>query len=138
MGNRVGFDLIDAFNIIALSLPGITVTYQGDEIGMVNNMDISYEDTVDVQGCNCGPDRYLEELCSRDPERTPMQWSSAINAGFTSPGVTPWLPINVNYVDVNVDAENANGGSSIALYRVMVTLRNNEPSFQVRDRKKSS
>lgn len=40
---------------------------------------ISYEDTQDPAGCNWGPDRYQE--FSRDPERTPMQWSSAPGAG---------------------------------------------------------
>ena len=46
--------LMDAFNLITMTLPGVAVTYQGEEIGMVNN-DISYEDTVDPSGCNCGP-----------------------------------------------------------------------------------
>ena len=46
--------LMDAFNLITMTLPGVAVTYQGEEIGMVNT-DISYEDTVDPSGCNCGP-----------------------------------------------------------------------------------
>ena len=41
---------MDAFNLITLTLPGVAVTYQGEELGMVNNFDISYEETVDVSG----------------------------------------------------------------------------------------
>ena len=44
---------MDAFNLITMTLPGVAVTYQGEEIGMVNT-DISYEDTVDPSGCNSG------------------------------------------------------------------------------------
>ena len=41
---------MDAFNLIVLTLPGVAVTYQGEELGMVNNFDITYEETVDVSG----------------------------------------------------------------------------------------
>ena len=50
-------------------LPGVSVTYQGEELGMTNT-NISWEDTLDPAGLACGPDRY--QFCSRDPERTPM------------------------------------------------------------------
>ena len=43
--------------------------------------DISYENTMDPWGCNCGPINYVN--CSRDPARTPMQWNGAKNAGFS-------------------------------------------------------
>ena len=49
VGTRHGSDLIDAFNMITLTLPGVSVTYQGEEIGMVNNFDITWEETVDPQ-----------------------------------------------------------------------------------------
>ena len=59
---------------------GVSVVYYGEEIGMVD-ADISYENTMDPWGCNCGPINYVN--CSRDPARTPMQWDGAKNAGFS-------------------------------------------------------
>ena len=38
---------------------------------------------------------------SRDNSRTPMQWSDDANAGFSNG--TPWLKVNPNYVDINVE-----------------------------------
>ena len=59
---------------------GVSVVYYGEEIGMLD-ADISYENTMDPWGCNCGPINYVN--CSRDPARTPMQWNGAKNAGFS-------------------------------------------------------
>ena len=75
--------------MISLTLPGVSVTYQGEEIGMVNNFDITFEETVDPRGVNCGEDHYNDYGCSRDPERTPFQWDGTENAGFTA-GDSTW------------------------------------------------
>ena len=85
-----------------LHLLGIAVTYYGEEIGMVDG-EISFEDTVDPWGCNCGPINYVD--CSRDPARTPMQWDLTDNAGFSGPNVTTWLPVNENYHEVNLESQ---------------------------------
>ena len=65
--------------------------------------EISYQETVDPWGCNCGPINYVD--CSRDPARTPMQWSSDKNAGF-SQAETTWLPVNENYKEINLAVQN--------------------------------
>jgi hypothetical protein len=44
---------------------------QGDEIGMLDYRDISWEDTVDPAACNTNREVYKK--FSRDPERTPIQ-----------------------------------------------------------------
>ena len=54
---RFGESNIDGFNMISLMLPGVAVTYYGEEIGMVNT-EVSWEDTVDPAGINCGEDHF--------------------------------------------------------------------------------
>jgi alpha-glucosidase len=123
---------MDAFNLITLTLPGVAVTYQGEELGMTN-ANISYEDTVDPSGCNCGPDRYDEIGCSRDPERTPFQWSGTDkNAGFSN-GDPTWLPVNSNFVDVNVESERDNPDSHLNIYKTLIQARYVDPAFDIGD-----
>ncbi len=69
---------------------------------MEDNLDISWEEAVDMKGCNCGMEEYLDPDCSRDPQRTPMQWTgNEDNAGFSSADMT-WLPVHENFVSLNV------------------------------------
>lgn len=63
---------------VILLLPGVGVTYYGDEIGMPDNH-ISWEETTDPQGCNAGEEGY--EQASRDPARTPFLWNNSTSAG---------------------------------------------------------
>jgi glycosidase len=62
----------DQMTMLAMILPGIAVTYYGEEIGMFDKTDISWEDTQDPQACNAGKEKYKSR--SRDPVRTPFQW----------------------------------------------------------------
>jgi alpha-glucosidase len=78
VSTRFGPDKVDIMLILVHLLPGSSVTYYGEEIGMEDTF-ISWEDTVDPAGCNAGQDHYAE--ISRDPERTPMQWNTGNNAG---------------------------------------------------------
>jgi len=113
-------------NALSLIARGITVTYYGDEIGMRGNFDIDFDQTVDPRGINCGPDRYLEPACSRDPERTPMQWDESDQAGFTS-GDEPWLPVNANYLDgISVERQRDDPFSHLNLYKAFANRRNSE------------
>lgn len=45
------------------------------------------------------------QIKARDNARTPMQWSSAANAGFTNPGVKPWMRVNDDYETLNADTQ---------------------------------
>ena len=79
------------------------------------------------KGCNCGPDLY--QNCSRDPARTPMQWSgSEINAGFSNSDHT-WLPVNPNYISVNVDSELADPFSHLNIYKRLIEARKSDLVF---------
>ena len=72
--------------LVLATLPGTSVLYYGDEIGMTD-VDVPValrrdHATLDVEG---GADR--------DRARTPMPWDDSPGGGFTGPGVTPWLPL---------------------------------------------
>uniref|UniRef100_A0A2C9KY38 Glycosyl hydrolase family 13 catalytic domain-containing protein n=1 Tax=Biomphalaria glabrata TaxID=6526 RepID=A0A2C9KY38_BIOGL len=95
---RNGYQYVDAYNMLLLTLKGTPTTYYGEELGMLQ-ADISWNETKDPWGLNYGPDRYKQ--VSRDPERTPMQWTDGANAGFTN-GPSTWLPLGKNYTSLNV------------------------------------
>ena len=108
--------------MVSMLLPGVAVTYNGEEIGMVNT-EVSWEDTVDPAGLNCGPEHFTDEGCSRDPERTPMQWNRDSQAGFTNASKA-WLPVNPNYREgVNVMEQAASSDSHLGVYRALAELR---------------
>lgn len=64
---------------------------------------------------------------SRDNARTPMQWSSEINAGFSKGD--PWLAINDNYKKINVEKELQDSHSILNFYKKLIALRKNESAF---------
>ncbi|XP_045034539.1 maltase A3 [Daphnia magna] len=119
LASRYGEALVDGMIMVQMLLPGTPVTYYGEEISMKDQF-ISYEDTLDPQGCQMGPDRY--EKFSRDPARTPMQWDDTFNAGFSTAAET-WLPMGENYPTVNVKLQKENLVSHLNIYRTMVALR---------------
>ena len=116
--------------MMSMALPGVSVIYQGEEIGMTDNMNISYHQTQDPKGCQCGPDRYKE--CSRDPERTPLQWRhNDTTAGFsTDSNAETWLPINSNYQYINIDTELQDPESHLSVYKAVSKLRREEFPFE--------
>jgi alpha-glucosidase len=66
---------------------------------------------------------------SRDPERTPMQWSAAPNAGFCPQGVEPWLPLADDYRENNVEAQENDPTSMLSLVRRLLSLRRELPAL---------
>jgi len=128
IGSRFGSGNMDGFNMIGLLLPGVSVTYNGEEIGMTNT-DVSWEETVDPAGINCGQDHFQDQGCSRDPERTPMQWDTSEQAGFSTG--RPWLPVNPNYLEgISVEAQLANEDSHLALYKALTELHSSWEVFR--------
>jgi alpha-glucosidase len=89
-----------------LCLRGTTLLYQGDEIAM---------EAPDV------PPERARDMAGRDPCRTPMVWEDVPGAGFTEPGVEPWLPIGSR--DRNVAAQRDDPQSPLALTRDLIALR---------------
>ena len=64
---------------------------------------------------------------SRDNSRTPMQWNSGKNAGFSDG--EPWLQVNPNYKQINVEAQEAETGSILDYYKAMIQLKKNHDVF---------
>ncbi|KAF7393744.1 hypothetical protein HZH68_010563 [Vespula germanica] len=119
--------------MLPMILPGVAVTYYGEEIGMVDKSDISWEDTQDPQACNAGKDKYQSR--SRDPNRTPFQWDYTKNAGFSN-GNRTWLPVHENYKTLNLlDQMNGTQQSLYKIYRSLIRLRNTSRALQQGDLK---
>ncbi|XP_017838132.1 maltase A1 [Drosophila busckii] len=124
--SRYGVEHIDAMNMLVMVLPGASVTYQGEELGMTDGW-ISWEDTVDPWGCNSDAQNY--EHYTRDPERTPFHWSSGKNAGFST-GERTWLPLAADYETINVASEEAATHSHLKIYKSLVALRRSSTILQ--------
>lgn len=58
---------------------------------------------------------------SRDNSRTPMQWDSSENAGFSN--INPWLRVNSNYRQINVESALSNKNSVYYYYKELIELR---------------
>ncbi|XP_061399007.1 maltase A1-like [Musca vetustissima] len=124
--SRYGIRNTDAMNMLVMFLPGASVTYQGEELGMTDGK-ISWEDTLDNLACNSNPDIF--ETITRDPCRTPYQWSAEKNAGF-SDGPKTWLPLAEDYKTVNVEMESKAEKSHLKIYKQMGELRKSSKTLQ--------
>jgi oligo-1,6-glucosidase len=120
------------------TMRGTPYYYYGDELGMDNIRFNSIEDYKDVDTRNKyiglknkGGDlrAFLEQQkqTSRENGRTPFQWDTTENAGFTTG--TPWLKVNPNYKTVNAEAQEKDQNSTLNYFRKLVKLRKQEPAF---------
>jgi alpha-glucosidase len=120
VATRLGVERTDLINIMLRTLPGIAVTYQGEEMGLVNTK-LTWEQTVDPSACNTNdPNNF--EYASRDPARTPFPWDNTKNAGFSTADKT-WLPVNTDYETNNVMSQEAATNSHLKIFRKLTKLR---------------
>jgi alpha-glucosidase len=110
--------------LMLLTLPGTAVLYYGDEIGMTDvdvppelQRDPMTRGTVNPRG-------------NRDRGRTPMRWDDSAGAGFTAPGVRPWLPLPPSSTP-NVAAQRADSGSTLWFCRQLIAMRQAEIGAQL-------
>jgi trehalose-6-phosphate hydrolase len=132
-------DRAKALAALMLTAKGVPFIYYGDEIGMQNIKDTTYDEIVDVQGrtqyqlalkAGKTPEEALAEANknNRDKSRSPMQWNESKNAGFTIG--KPWIKVNENFKDVNVQREMLQDKSILSTYKALIALRNNERTLQ--------
>ena len=122
-----------ALAIVLFGLRGTPFIYQGEEIGLTNTKfdsiddydDISSHGAYDLARADGLSDkeamRFVHKF-SRDNARTPMQWDSSKNAGFTSG--KPWLPVHEDFKSCNVELEEKNPNSVLNFYRKLSAFRN--------------
>jgi Glycosidases len=68
---------------------------------------------------------YAIHKLGRDNARTPMQWNASPNAGFTTG--KPWIKVNPNYKEINVEKDESNEDSILNYYRRMIKVRKENP-----------
>ncbi|MBP1948057.1 glycoside hydrolase family 13 protein [Virgibacillus litoralis] len=117
-------------------MKGTPYIYQGEELGMTNVRFSQIASYRDIETLNMYEEKINEgaeekavletiHAKSRDNARTPMQWDTSVNAGFSK--TTPWLQVNPNYVDINAAKAVADPDSIYHYYRQLIALRKNYP-----------
>jgi len=106
-----------------LTLRGTPIMYYGEEIGMTNNDPKRREDVKDPIGRLGWPKEK-----GRDGERTPMQWNTSANAGFSQ--TKPWLPVPASYKTHNVATELKDPDSILNFYRRVLALRQQDRALR--------
>ncbi|MEG1706541.1 MAG: alpha-amylase family glycosyl hydrolase, partial [Clostridia bacterium] len=117
---------------ILLTLSGTPFIYEGQEIGSTSirmpNID-TYQDVESKRSYVTarkifGKRGAMKRIAysSRDNARTPVQWNNTLNAGFSSAEKT-WLPVNPNYVTVNIENDLKNENSVLNYYKSLIALR---------------
>ncbi len=118
--------------IALYNMPGTSITYQGEEIGMTN---VLYEDLEDFRDIEVFTEykNFIERGASkleamqalrdrsRDNSRSPMQWDDSLNAGFTKN--TPFMKVNFNYPDINVSKDQLDSNSILNTYKYLLKNR---------------
>lgn len=106
-----------------LTLKGTPFIYYGEEIGMRDIPIRKKSDVLDPIG-----KRFWPIFKGRDGCRSPMQWDSSPNAGFSQ--AAPWLPVHKNYTKRNVAQQSADPDSLLNFVKKLISIRRAEPALQ--------
>lgn len=124
------------FAILLHMMKGTPYIYQGEEIGMINRPISDISQAEDIETINIYHERiekgytHDEVMRSinkkgRDNARTPIQWNAEDHGGFTTG--TPWLEVNPNYEEINVEANLDQPDSVFYTYQKLIQLRKDNP-----------
>lgn len=124
---------------MAFLMKGTPFIYQGDELGMTNIYFTCLDDYRDIEIFNTYHQfvdsgmvpredmmRYFA-LLGRDNGRTPMQWNTSANAGFTTG--SPWIKVNKNYLEINAEDEMSDPDSVFSYYKKLISLHHTEDTL---------
>ncbi|MBD5639961.1 alpha-glucosidase [Clostridium botulinum] len=111
---------------------GTPFIYQGQEIGMTNVKFEDIQDYNDIKTINIYKEKIKKGIpkeealkyvweTSRDNSRTPMQWDTTENAGFSKE--KPWMKVNPNYVNINVREQENNLDSILNFYKKIIKIK---------------
>ncbi len=117
-------------------MQGTPYVYQGEEFGMTNPNFTSIDDYRDVESLNVYdrlkgegvPEEHILAILkqkSRDNSRTPVQWDSSEQAGFTTG--TPWMKVSSNYKEINAEKALSDPNSIFYFYQKLIALRKKLP-----------
>lgn len=132
------------FETMILTLRGTPYMYEGDELGMTNYPFKKLEDYDDIAIKNAykalvetgkvSAEKFFstQAKVTRDNARTPMQWDSSPQGGFTT-GSHPWLAVNPNYKQINAAAEEKDPASVLNYVRALLKLRSQTKAFTYGD-----
>lgn len=119
-------------------LKGTPYIYQGEEIGMTNVAFDNLDQYKDIETHNfykvktesgVTHEHMMDAIHenSRDNARTPMHWNNQTNAGFSEG--TPWIELNPNYPEINVESALADPSSIFYHYKTLIELRKDHPAI---------
>lgn len=121
--------------MVLYMMPGTPIIYYGEEIGMTNVDYQNLDDFRDVEvfteydnfiarGASHKVAMQALRDRSRDNARSPMQWNQSEFAGFSK--VTPWMNVNGNYHEINVQSQEDDNDSILNTYKELLKLRKEE------------
>ncbi len=142
-GDRIHDAELARLNLaLMLTLKGTPFLYNGEEIGMTDLIITDptqlrdtmatwyYEQLVNELKVNPAEAALRAGGMTRDKNRTPMQWSSAVNGGFSPAGVKTWLPANPNFAEgINVKDQQDNPASLLNYYKRLIHVRKSTPAL---------
>jgi len=127
LASRIGHDQARVAAMLLFTLRGSPTWYYGDEIGMVNGQipPERVQDPAALRQRGATGEHGLSP--GRDPERTPMQWTPFAYAGFST--CEPWLPVNPDHTERNVETQDADPFSMLTLVRTLLVVRKATPAL---------